>query len=225
MPWVMTSDKDLYMSPLAFGSTLLLGLAALSAPAGAADFATCFTLTPGLSWSNADETLTIERATFLGQDAIRVSSAGGGVATASYFDASGRQLLGQERLGIAAWGGDASKPVMTDTFKPAPTFPQNATPGARFEVNGKGERTHHVEETVEPIDYDGFSDYQFVGFEDVAVEVDGQPRTFKDTCHLTATFEDNRMEAWYAAGFGRIKFERYMGSELLMRDEIESIEQ
>ncbi|MDX3936784.1 hypothetical protein [Stenotrophomonas sp.] len=114
---------------------------------------------------------------------------------------------------------------MTDVFKPAPTFPANAKPGERFEVNGKGERTNHAEDTVEAIDYDGFSDYIFVGFEDVDAEVGGQPRTFKDTCQVTATFEDSRIEAWYAAGFGRIRFERYMGSDLLMRDEIKSIEE
>lgn len=212
------------MSLSAFRSTFFLGLAALSAPAGAADFAACFTLTPGLSWSTADETLTIEQATFAGQPAMKVNSAGGGIGTASYYDVSGRQFLGQDRYGISAWGGDASKPVMTDTFKPAPTFPQTAKPGDRFQYTGKGERTHHVEETVEPLDFDGFSDYTFVGFEDVDVEIDGQPRTFKDTCHLSATFEDNRIEGWYAAGFGRIKFERYMGKELFMRDEIESID-
>ncbi len=212
------------MSPFALRSALALGLAALSAPALAGDFASCFALTPGLSWSNGDETLTIEKAVFAGQDAIRVNSAGGGVGTASYYDASGRQFLGQERFGISAWGGDASKPVMTDIFKPAPTFPASARPGDRFELAGKGQRTHHVEETVEPLDYDGFSDYTFVGFEDVEAEVGFQPRTFKDTCHVTATFEDNRIEAWYAAGFGRIKFERYVGNELLMRDEIESID-
>ncbi|MET4680111.1 hypothetical protein [Stenotrophomonas rhizophila] len=213
------------MSSLLLRSALALGLAGLSLPALAApEFATCFTLTPGLSWSTSDETLTIEKATFAGQQAIKVNSAGGGVGSASYYDASGRQLLGQERLGMSAWGGDGAKPVMTDVFKPAPTFPANAKPGDRFEVNGKGERTNHAEDTVEPIDYDGFSDYTFVGFEDVEAEVGYQPRTFKDTCHVTATFEDSRIEAWYAAGFGRIRFERYMGNELLMRDEIESID-
>ncbi len=211
------------MSPVLLRTTLALGLSALAAPAFAADFAACFTLTPGLRWSNGDETLTIEQATFNGQDAIKVHSAGGGVGMASYYDASGRQLLGEERYGISAWGGDAAQPVMTDTFKPAPTFPERAKPGERFQLSGQGERTHHVEETVTPIDYDGFTDYTFVGFEDVQAEVDNAPRTFKDTCHLTATFEDNRIEAWYAAGFGRIKFERYMGEELLMRDEIEAI--
>jgi hypothetical protein len=211
------------MSPVLLRSTLALGLSALAAPAFAADFATCFTLTPGVSWSNGDETLTIEKATFAGQDAIKVHSAGGGVGMASYFDPSGRQLLGQDRYGISAWGGDASQPVMTDTFKPAPSFPQSARPGDRFVVNGSGERTNHVEETVEPVDYDGFNDYTFVGFENVEVTVDNAPRTFKDACHVTATFEDNRIEAWYAAGFGRIKFARYMGEDLLMRDEIEAI--
>jgi hypothetical protein len=211
------------MSPVLLRSTLALGLSALAAPAFAADFATCFTLTPGLRWSTGDETLTIEQATFNGQDAIKVHSAGGGVGTASYHDASGRQLLGQDRYGISAWGGDASQPVMTDTFNAAPTFPINAKPGDRFEVNGSGERTHHVEETVTPLDYDGFSDYTFVGFENVEATVDNQARTFKDTCHVSATFEDSRIEAWYAAGFGRIKFERYLGEELLMRDEIEAI--
>lgn len=212
------------MSPVLLRSTLALGLSALAAPAFAADFATCFTLTPGVSWSNGDETLTIEKATFAGQDAIKVHSAGGGVGTASYYDTSGRQLLGEDRYGISAWGGDASRPVMTDTFKPAPTFPQSAKPGERFQLSGNGERTHHVEETVTAIEYDGFSDYTFVGFEDVEAEVGYQPRTFKDTCHLTATFEDSRIEAWYAAGFGRIRFERYTGNDLLMRDEIQTIE-
>lgn len=213
------------MSPPMRRTFLAFGLAALSAPALAApDFAACFTLTPGLSWSNGNETLTIEKAPFAGQQAIKVHTAGGGVGSASFHDASGRRLLGQERYGISAWGGDASAPVMTDTYNPSPTFPQSAKPGDRFALTGTGERTNHNEETVEPLDYDGFSDYTFAGFEDLEVEIDGQPRTFKDTCHVTATFEDNRIEAWYAAGFGRIRFERYMGSELLMRDEIESIE-
>lgn len=220
----MLSDKDLYMSSLAFRSTLFLGLAALSAPACAADFGACFTLTPGLTWSTADATLTIEKATFAGKEAIKVNSAGGGIGTASYFDASGRAFLGEERYGISAWGGEAGTPVMTDAFNPPPTFPATAKPGDRFQYTGKGERTHHVEETVEPLDFEGFSDYTFVGFEDVDVEVDGQPRTFKATCHVSASFEDNRMEGWYAPGFGRIRFERYMGNELLMRDEIESID-
>ena len=120
------------MSPVLLRSTLAFALSALAAPAvAAADFATCFTLTPGLRYSTGDETLTIEKAEFAGQQAIRVQSAGGGVGTAAYYDASGRQLLGQDRYGISAWGGDASRPVMTDTFKPAPTFPQTARPGER----------------------------------------------------------------------------------------------
>ncbi|MBT2768400.1 hypothetical protein J7J08_12200 [Stenotrophomonas sp. ISL-67] len=211
------------MSSVLLRSTLALGLSALAAPAFATDFAACFTLTPGVSWSTADETLTIEKAPFNGAPALKVSSAGGGIGRASFFDASGRMLLGEERYGISAWGGDASAPVMTDAFDPAPTFPQRATPGEQFQLNGKGTRTHHVEETVTDVDYDGFNHYTFVGFENVEATVDGNPRTFADTCHLRATFEDNRMEAWYAPGFGRIKFERYMGEELLMRDEIEAI--
>lgn len=208
------------MSSLLLRSTLAMGLAGLSLPAIAApEFAACFTLTPGLSWSNADETLTIEKVTFAGQNAIKMHSAGGGIGMATFHDISGRQLLGQERYSMSSDG-----PTRTDTFKPAPTFPQSAKPGDRFELTGAGERTNHVDETVEPVDYDGFSDYTFVGFEDIDADVDNQPRTFKDTCHVTATFEDSRIEAWYAAGFGRIKFERYMGNELLMQDQIESIE-
>ncbi|MFI8719561.1 hypothetical protein ACIGHF_16970 [Stenotrophomonas sp. NPDC077464] len=211
------------MSPVLLRTTLALGLSALAAPAFAADFAACFTLTPGLRWSTSDETLTIENAAFNRAPAMKVSSAGGGVGRASFFDASGRMLLGEERYGIAAWNGDAAAPVMTDAFDPMPTFPQTAAPGEQFHVNGKGTRTHHGEGTVSDIDYDGFNDYTFVGFENVDATVDGKPRTFDGTCHLTARFEDNRMEVWYAAGFGRIKFERYMGEELLMRDEIEAI--
>lgn len=213
------------MSSVLLRSALAVGLAALSCPAfAAADFATCFTLTPGVSWSNADETITIAATTFAGQDAITVTNAGGGVSSATVHDRSGRQQLGTLRYGISAWGGDASAPVMTDTYKPAPTFPQNAKPGERFQYTGQGERTNHAEGSTAPLAFDGFSDYTFVGFENLEVEIDYQPRTFADTCHLSATGDGNRIEVWYAPGFGRIKFQRYSGDSLLIGDEIESIQ-
>lgn len=212
------------MSSVLLRTTLALGVSALTAPAFAAgDFAACFTLTPGVSWSNGSETLSISEATVAGEPALAVTTSGGGVSSATVHDRSGRQLLAQIRYGIAAWGGDAAAPVMTDTFDPAPTFPATAKPGERFTVTGKGERTNHAQDTVTDLEFDGFSDYTFVGHEDLEVEIDFKPRTFANTCHLTTTFEDGRAEVWYAPGFGRIKFQRYSGDNLLMSDEISSI--
>ena len=213
------------MSSVLLRSTLALGLSALAAPAfAAADFAACFTLTPGVSWSNGQETITIAKAPFAGNDdAVSVTTSGGGISSAEFFDRSGRQQLGKIRYGIAAWGADGAAPVMTDTYSPAPTFPATAKPGERFTLTGKGERTNHAQETVSPLEYEGFADYTFVGFEDLEVEIGFQPRTFANTCHLTATFEEGRAEVWYAPGFGRIKFQRYSGDMLLMSDEISQI--
>lgn len=212
------------MSSVLLRCTLALGLSALAAPAfAAADFAACFTLTPGVSWSNGSETLSISEATVAGQSALAVTTSGGGVSSASVHDSSGRQLLAQIRYGIAAWGGDAAAPVMTDTFDPAPTFPATAKPGDRFTLTGKGERVNHAQDTVTDLEFDGLADYTFVGFEDLDVEVGFQPRTFSNVCHLTATVEDGRAEVWYAPGYGRIKFERYSGDTLLMGDEIQTL--
>jgi len=212
------------MSSTLLRTTLALGLSALAAPAFAAgDFAACFTLTPGVSWSNGSETLTVSEANVAGQSALAVTTSGGGVSSATVHDRSGRQLLAQIRYGIAAWGGDATAPVMTDTFDPAPTFPATAKPGERFTVTGKGERVDHAQDTVTDLEFDGFSDYTFVGFEDLEVKISFQPRIFTSTCHLTATLEDGRAEVWYAPGFGRIKFERYSGDSLLIGDEITTI--
>lgn len=214
------------MSSALLRTTLALGLSALTAPAfAAADFAACFTLTPGTTWSNGDETISIAAAPFgTHADAIGVTTSAGGVRSTEFFDASGRQQLGKIRYGIAALGADASAPIMTDTYTTVPAFPATATPGQKITLTGKGERVNHAQDTVTPLDYEGFGDYTFVGFEDLEVEIAYQPRTFANTCHLTATFEDGRAEVWYAPGLGRIKFERYSGDMLLIGDEIQSIE-
>lgn len=212
------------MSSVLLRSLLGMAVASLAAPVSAApDFAACFTLTPGVSWSTGNETTVIARAPFAGRQVLSVTTTGGGVGQASFHDATGRQLLGNVQYGIAAWGGDAAVAAMTDVFDPAPTFPASAQPGGRFVLDGKGVRTNHHEATDTQVDYEGFSDYTFVGYEDLEVEIDYQRRTFKDTCHLSASFEGERMEAWYAAGFGRIKFERYSGDSRLISDEIDSI--
>lgn len=213
------------MSSVLLRSTLALGLAALSAPAiAAADFAACFSLTPGVSWSNGDDTITNAADRFAGQDVISVTTRGGGLARATFHDRSGRQYLGEVDYAVPSLGNNNSDaPLTTERYQPAPTFPASAVPGSRFKLVGHGQRTAHGGDTVTPIAYEGFSDYTFVGFEDLAVEIDYQPRTFKDTCHLRARIEGGHIDAWHAPGFGRIKFQRYDGDNLLMGEEIETI--
>jgi hypothetical protein len=214
------------MSSVLLRTTLALGLSALTAPAfAAADFAACFTLTPGSAWSNGEETIRIAATPFGAHaDAIGVTTSAGGVRSTEFFDASGRQQLGKIRYGIAAFGADDSAPIMTDTYTTVPTFPATARPGDRISLSGKGERINHAQDTTIALDYEGFADYTFVGFEDLEVEIDYVPRTFANTCHLTATVEGGRAEVWYAPGLGRIKFERYSGDMLLIGDEISSID-
>ncbi|WMJ67576.1 hypothetical protein [Stenotrophomonas sp. 24(2023)] len=199
-------------------------LACVATPAlAAADFAACFRLDPSVSWSVGRENTRIVATTFAEAPALAVVTSGSGMTVANLYDTTGRRRLGTVHYGIAAWGADGSKPMMTDRYDPAPTFPATATPGQRFTVTGKGTRVNHGEGSESELEYDGFSDYTFVGFQDLDTEIDYAPRTFKDTCHLTAAVEGGRVEAWYAPGFGRIKFERYSGDSLLFSDEIDSI--
>lgn len=124
---------------------------------------------------------------------------------------------------MAAFGGDANAPLMTESFSKAPEYPADAAPGAKFTLTGTGTLENHATETVVPHEYEGFATYTFVGFEDLEAKVDSKPRIFKNTCHLSAEFEDGRMEAWYAPGFGRVKFKRYSGDSLLMGETIDSV--
>lgn len=213
------------MSLRSRGTLLAASLVALSLPvaASAADFAACFTLDPAVAWTTGPDTIQNSEATFGGEPAVAVVTSGGGLSRAQVRDASGRSLLAVLHYGIAAWGGDPSQPRMTDTFDPAPSFPATATPGQKFSLTGTGTRENHAEETEAAIEYDGFSDYTFVGFEDLVVDIAGSPRTFAQTCHLRADVEGGRVEEWYAAGFGRIKFVRYSGDSVLFSDEIETI--
>lgn len=206
-------------SLLAFCSTGV-SLPAVAAP----DFAACFTLTPGLSWSNGEETVVHSTDSFAGRDVISVTASGAGFPRATFHDRSGRQLLGEVEYNFPSLGnGNNDAPASIDVYISAPSFPPNATPGERFMLAGRGERTVPAEGTVSPIKYDGAADYTFMGFETLTVNIGDTLRTFKDTCHLSARIEGGRVEAWYAAGFGRIKYQQYRGNELLMQDQITAI--
>lgn len=212
------------MSSQLLRAAFVLSAVAISSQATAApDFAACFSLKPGVSFGAERTTVSIEKAKFMGQDAIAVTQSEGGVSSASFYDASGRKLLGNVRYGISAMGGDAKAPLMTESYSKAPEFPGKAAPGAKLKLSGSGKLENHADETSTPLEYEGFSDYTFVGFEDLATKIDYKDRTFSNTCHLSAEFEGGRMEAWYAPGFGRVKFERYSGDSLLMAEEIDSV--
>lgn len=212
------------MSTQLLRAAFVLSAVAIASPASAAaDFAACFSLKPGVSFGAERTTVSIDKAKFMGQDAIAVTQSEGGVSSASFYDASGRKLLGNVRYGISAMGGDAKVPVMTESYSKAPEFPAKAAPGAKFQLSGSGKLENHAAETSTALEYEGFSDYTFVGFEDLPTQIDYKERTFKNTCHLRAEFEGGRMEAWYAPGFGRVQFERYSGDSLLMSESIDSI--
>jgi hypothetical protein len=203
---------------------LALSASALSLNASAAaDFATCFSLTPNVQFRSGDTTTQIVDVMFNDQKGRAVVNAAGGSKTAAVYDLSGRRLLGEVRYGIAALGADPQTPIMTDIYTQSPEFPKQAVPGAKFKLTGSGERTNHAQGWVDPVNYDSFTDYTFVGFEDVQTEVNRAPRTFKDSCHVSASSGDERIEVWYAAGYGQIKFERYSGQSLLMHDVIDTI--
>lgn len=212
------------MSTQLLRAAFVLSAVAIASPASAAaDFAACFSLKPGVSFGAERTTVSIDKAKFMGQDAIAVTQSEGGVSSASFYDATGRKLLGNVRYGISAMGGNAKSPVTTESYSKAPEFPSKAAPGAKFQLSGSGKLENHADETSTPLEYEGFSDYTFVGFEDLSTKIDYKERTFKDTCHLSAEFEGGRMEAWYAPGFGRVQFERYSGDSLLMSESIDSI--
>jgi hypothetical protein len=202
---------------------LSLALAAAAPAAQAGDFAACFSLKPGVAYDAGRDSVRIVRERFGERDAIAVVSSGDGVKTATYYDPSGRALLGSVQYGIADWGGDASKPAITERYAQTPQFPASAKPGAKFRLSGAGQRITHNDGASQDIQYDGFDDYVFVGFEDLELPVDFEPRKFPGTCHLKAGDAENSAEFWYAPGFGRVKFVRYMGKEPLMTLQLDSI--
>jgi hypothetical protein len=203
---------------------IALGLALVAVPvAQAADFAACFSLKPGLAYEMNDSKIRIVRERFGDRDAIALVTSGSGVKTSTYYDPDGRALLGSVQYGIAALGGDASAPVITERYTQTPEFPAKAKPGDKFKLHGAGKRTLHNEDSVEDLNYPGFSDFTFVGFEDLELPVDFTPRTFSGTCHLKAGDAESSAEFWYAPGFGLIKFVRYQGKETFFSQQLESI--
>lgn len=207
----------------------LAGLAALSAPAAhaAGDFAACFSLKPGTVFYMQDSKIEIARERFGQRDAIAVIQTDEGVRSKQLYSADGRSHYGSVRYGIAAFGGDPDAPIMTDAYDPAPQFPAKASPGGSFKIAGRGQRTQHGLEggdEVEEIAYEGFSDFTFVGFEDLSLEVDGKPRTFAGTCRLKAGEGDTSLERWYAPGFGMIQFQRYSGDSVVYSRSLSRVE-
>lgn len=151
----------------------------------------------------------------------QVSSAG--LRTTTYYDPGGRALLGKVQYGIAAWGADPDAPVITERYAQTPEFPATAKPGGTFKKHGHGQRTLHNEGTVEDLAYPGFSEYTFVGFDDLALPVNFATRIFPNTCHLKAREGEAAAEFWYAPGFGLVKFVRYEGDKPLMTLQLDSI--
>lgn len=216
------------MPPARLRAARCLAILAIAAPAAhaaqAGDFAACFSLKPGVSYLMDDTKIQIVRERFGERDAIAVISAGSGVRSATFYDASGRGRLGDIQYGIAEWGGDPKTAVITETYSQPLLFPAQATPGGKFKLSGGiGQRNVHSEQEVTELTYQGFTDYTFVGFEDLELKVDYKPRTFAGTCHLRAEVDDGHAEFWYAPGFGMIQFKRYTVSGLLLAQALESV--
>ncbi|MGO4261124.1 hypothetical protein [Lysobacter sp. TAB13] len=212
------------MTTLRIRAALSLAIASIAAPAAhAADFAACFSLKPGAAYEMDDSKIRVVRERFGDRDAIALVSSGSGVKTSTYYDPSGRALLGSVQYGIAALGGNAAAPVITERYTQTPEFPAKAKPGDKFKLRGAGKRTLHNDDSVEDLNYPGFSDFTFIGFEDLELSVDFTPRTFSGTCHLKAGDAEHSAEFWYAPGFGLIKFVRFQGKEAFFSQQLESI--
>lgn len=208
------------MNPLRTAIALSFVVAATAAQAAhAADFAACFTLKPGVAYMIDDDKIRISRERFGDREAIAMISSAG-VPTTTYYDPSGRALLGSVQYGIA---GDANAPVVTERYAQTPEFPATAKPGAKFKLQGKGQRTLHGEGTVENLEYPGFDHFTFVGFEDLELPVDFKKRKFPGTCRLKAQEDGLVAEFWYAPGFGRVKFVRYQNGEAQITLQLDSI--
>ncbi|AVJ31579.1 MULTISPECIES: hypothetical protein [Stenotrophomonas] len=191
----------------------------------AADFAECFVLKPGVSWSNGQYSFSTATASFGGKPSMVAITHGDGVRTAEYFDPSGRVLLAEIQYGIAGFGGDPAKAAITDEYDAMPTFPQRAKPGEQFHRSGKGVRFLASEpgEAPEAIEYRGMSNFTFVGFVDLEATVNGVPRTFANTCHLKAQDAQHTMEYWYAPGYGPVRKRAFSNGTRLFDDTIRRI--
>lgn len=206
-------------------AALALALGVVSAQALAAPaFSACFALEPGVSystgWGSLASTYTITNAQFMGEEVLAVVLSGGGTRSAAFYDPSGMAHLGNVEYGIAGWGGDPDAVVLAEVYSEPPRFPSQAEPGDRFTLSGKGERIRYADDSVEPIEYQGFAHYTFIGFEDLVLEVDSAEHQFENTCHLKAVTENGYAEMWYAPGLGRIKFQRYESGGLLFSEQI-----
>lgn len=117
-----------FVRPLPASALALPALPALAA----ADFAACFRLDPGVSWSSGAERACIVPSPPGGESALAVVASEGRVTAADVYAPNGRVLLVTIRCGVAAAGADAIAPVMTDSFDPAPNLPATATPDQCF---------------------------------------------------------------------------------------------
>ena len=199
-----------------------------SALAAAPSFADCFRLKPGLAYTLSDRSkVRIVKGQFAGRAAIGVVSIDEGVKSVKYFDETGRQRLGSEQYGIAGLGGDASKVVIKEVFAaPFPEVPSDARPGGTFKLTGKGTRT--TKEGSEAFDFGRRyqSEHVFVGFENLELKPNYNPRTFENVCHLSSRGSDNSVDSWYAPEYGVIKMQvKTSKGEPLFSYELDGLEE
>lgn len=225
------------MSPL-FASLRACGLLLCGAAAAAAahsataapapEFAQCFTLKPGSRLGFSDRSVvTIATASFLDQPATAVVNDDHGVRLVNYYDRNGRRWLGTDRLGIAAWGGDARQVVSREAFDVLqPQFPATAEPGDSFLLEGQGQRIKGGES--QPIDWSGSRarTYVFVGFETLQIQRRADTRVLENVCHLTSPSEDSTADYWYAPGYGVVKMRITLANgQTLMSYTLQTIEE
>ncbi|WP_318366380.1 hypothetical protein [Enterobacter sp.] len=193
---------------------------ALTAPVFAApSFSDCFPLKADVSYQMGDSVVSTAKIDINGKPAIQMDTVNGNIRNTLIYDMSGRKLLRSVNWSMS----DRNTPDVTVDWTTAPTHPEQVAPGQSFKLSGKGTQiTASTGERTE-IDFDGYSHYTFVGFEDLPLDIDGKERVFKNVCHLRVKEEGKTIETWHAAGFGQIKFKYYEGEMLMLAEEMSEI--
>jgi len=188
-------------------------------------FSDCFTLKPNVTWETERSTVTAAEIDYHGQPAIQVDTLSDGMRASLIYDRSGRKILGAIEWGVAAFGGNPDVPDKTLRWTTSPTYPAQISAGERFTLTGKGVQTTRDPADEQNIDYPGYPDYLFVGFEDLTINIDGVDRTFHNVCHIRAEEEGKKMESWFAPKLGQIRLKFYQDNQLIMAEEITRIVQ
>lgn len=188
--------------------------------------ADCFALKAGVHYVlGEDEKVQIDNGQFGDQKTLALTTIKPGSKSKTYFDQTGRQILGVENFGDKALGSSPDEVLSKEVYTaPYPTFPADIKVGGSFKVTGKG--SLKVAKDSADISYEDLNntDYTFVGFEKLALKPNKKPRTFDNACHFSVTKDNMRVaDYWYVAPYGIVKYQVTDNDEGLIEAELSSL--